>query len=97
MTDSELLALLKLDLQRIGATLGDDEYLLKKLNSAKRNLSRQGIREEADADDYDDLVVGTAAWMYRKRVTGEAEPIHLKRMRLDLLFSQKMRGEADAP
>ena len=35
--------------------------------------------------------------MYRKRINGESEPIYLKRMRHDLLISQKMRGEENAP
>ena len=58
--------------------------------------SRQDVEESGD-EDYLQLVVGTAAWMYRKRINGESEPIYLKRMRHDLLISQKMRGEENAP
>ncbi len=95
MGEEQLLALLKFDLQRIGGELGDDEYLRGFICAAKANLSRQGIQETV-ADDYTYLVVGTAAWMYRKRANGEAEPCYLRRMRLDLLLSQKMGGGADA-
>lgn len=97
MTHEDLKTLLKYDLQRIGASMGDDAHLDALLKAAKANLTRQGIREEAGADDYAYLVVGTAAWMYRKRIGGEAEPAYLKRMRHDLLMSQKMRGDTDAP
>lgn len=96
MDDMSMLALLKHDLQRIGVELGDEDYLLGLVRAAKSNLARQGVREE-EAGDYPYLVVGTAAWMYRKRITGEAEPAYLKRMRHDMLFSQKMGGGADAP
>lgn len=96
MSDNDLLVLLKMDLQRIGAELGDDAYLLGLVGAAKSNLARQGVREEA-AGDYPYLVVGTSAWMYRKRITGEAEPAYLKRMRHDMLFSQKMGGGGNAP
>nr|DAL51018.1 MAG TPA_asm: head-tail connector protein [Caudoviricetes sp.] len=88
---SGALELLKFDLQRNGVVLGDDVYLTSLLNAAQASITRQGIAETAD-EDYIQAVVGTAAWMYRKRVTGEAEPAYLKRLRLDLLASQKMGG-----
>ena len=87
---------LKIDLQRLGPLPGDSTYLLSLLRAAKSNLGRQGVEESGD-EDYLQLVVGTAAWMYRKRINGESEPIYLKRMRHDLLISQKMRGEENAP
>lgn len=89
------LQLLKLDLQRIGIELGDDEYLNTLLLAAKQHLSRQGIETVPDYD-YTMAVVGTAAWMYRKRITGEAEPAYLRQMRHDILASQKMKVEEDA-
>ena len=88
---SGALELFKFDLQRNGVVLGDDVYLTSLLNAAQASITRQGIAETAD-EDYIQAVVGTAAWMYRKRVTGEAEPAYLKRLRLDLLASQKMGG-----
>ena len=85
------LQLLKLDLQRIGIELGDDEYLNTLLLAAKQHLSRQGIET---VPDYDYTM--TAAWMYRKRITGETEPAYLRQLRHDILASQKMKGEEDA-
>ena len=89
------LELLKYDLQRNGQELGDDAYSKSLLQAAERHLNRQGILPTPDYD-YVQIVVGTAAWMYRKRVTGEAEPAYLKAMRHDLLASQKMRGNGGA-
>lgn len=96
MNEDSMLELLKIDLQRVGADLGDRDYLLGLIRAAAANLARQGIRETEDSD-YLYLVVGTAAWMYRKRVNGETEPNHLRRMRHDLIFSQKAGGAGNAP
>lgn len=89
------LELLKYDLQRNGQELGDDEYLKSLLRAAEQHLNRQGILPTPDYD-YVQAVVGTAAWMYRKRVTGETEPAYLKAIRHDILVSQKMRGDGGA-
>lgn len=96
MFESQALDILKIDLQRLGTLPGDNIYLLSMIRAAKSNLERQGIVEN-DEEDYLQLVVGTAAWMYRKRINGESEPIYLKRIRHDLLISQKMRSEGNAP
>ncbi len=96
MDMEDMLTLLKIDLQRIGGCLGDDDYLRLTLRAAKRHLERQGIRGDG-GEDYAYLVVGTAAWMYRKRVNGEAEPEFLRRMRLDLLVAQGLGGIGHAP
>lgn len=82
------LALLKLDLQRIGDQ-PDTPLLEHYLGAAASNLAREGVREDG-GEDYTALVVGTAAWMYRKRLTGEAEPQYLRRMRIDLKLSGGM-------
>lgn len=89
---SEALELLKFDLQRGGVELGDEVYLMSLLYAAEQNLTRQGIQPCGDYD-YIQAVVGTAAWMYRKRINGESEPAYLRRLRLDLLSSQKMRSD----
>ena len=87
-----LLKLLRHDLQRTGTLSGDDDYLLHLLQAARSSLERQGIQPE-NSEDYIQTVIGTAAWLYRKRITGEAEPQYLRRMRLDLIVSQKARGD----
>lgn len=91
MTEDERLTLLRHDLQRTGNLPGDDAYLTHLLQAAQRGLERQGIKPSEDPD-WDQLIIGTAAWIYRKRISGETEPIYLRRMRLNMLFGQKMGG-----
>lgn len=96
MTDDEMLDLLRTDLQRQGITIpGEEAFLTEKLQAAKSRLELQGIRPSENYAWYD-LVVSTAAWMYRKRINGDPEPRFLREMRHDMLVSQKMRGGSDA-
>lgn len=88
--------ILRQDLQRTGSLPGEDTYLLHLLQAARASLERQGARQTAGEDWYQ-TVIATAAWMYRKRITGEAEPQYLRRMRLDLIVSQQARGNTNAP
>lgn len=92
MDNAALLKLLRHDLQRTGTLSDDNDYLTHLLQAARSSLERQGILPE-DNEDYAQTVIGTAAWLYRKRITGEAEPQYLRRMRLDLIISQKARGD----
>ena len=92
-----MLMILRQDLQRTSPCQlpGEETYLLHLLQAATASLERQGVRQEDSADWYQ-AVIATAAWMYRKRITGEAEPRYLRRMRLDLIVSQRARGDNDA-
>lgn len=92
LSQQDRLKLLKQDLQRIGTIPGDDDYLTHLLQAAKGSLERQGIRDD-ESSDYDQVIIGIAAWIYRKRVTGETEPRYLRSMRHDLIISQKGKGE----
>lgn len=82
-----MLSLLRLDLQRTVHLPGDEEYLPALLEAAEASLLRQGIRDDGTMD-YAQAVIGTAAWIYRKRINGEAEPAYLRRLRLDLLLAR---------
>ncbi len=93
MTDADRLLLLRQDLQRTGTIPGEDDYLTQLLQASAAGLERQGVRPDGTAD-YDQLVISTAAWLYRKRVSGEDEPRFLRRMRLDQIISQRARGGA---
>lgn len=96
MDDRTMLQLLRQDLQRTGPLPGEDTYLTSLLQAAKASLERQGVCPDGSAD-YDQAVISTAAWLYRKRINGEAEPQFLRRMRLDLIVSQQARREQHAP
>lgn len=92
MLDEVKMQLLKLDLQRIGK-MPDEPLLESYLRAAASNLARQGVRDDS-SEDYIALLIGTAAWMYRKRISGEVEPRYLRRMRLDMKYGKG--GEPDA-
>lgn len=87
MDKATMLSLLKLDLQRTADLPGDAEYLPSLLETARASLTRQGIKDDGSMD-YGQAVVGTAAWIYRKRINGESEPAYLRRLRLDLLLTR---------
>lgn len=93
--DALRLTLLRADLQRTGLDLpGDSDYLPFLLQAAESSLERQGIRDD-DSADYTQTVVGTAAWMYRKRINGEAEPEYLRRLRFDLLLARGREAQGE--
>lgn len=96
MDEKSMLTILRQDLQRTCSLPGEDTYLLHLLRAAKASLERQGAMQE-DSEDWYQTVVATAAWMYRKRITGEAEPQYLRRMRLDLIVSRQARRDSNAP
>ena len=71
MTDAEKLTCLKIDLG-INATVYDSrlsQYLL----TAKAELEREGVSLSASIDD-ENLIIQYAAWLWRKRDTGEGLP-----------------------
>lgn len=91
LDDSSMVLLLRQDLQRTVSLPIEDTYLTQLLQAARASLERQGARDEESADWYQ-AVISTAAWMYRKRITGEAEPGFLRRIRHDLIVHNRTRG-----
>lgn len=83
-----VLTSLKADLNRSGNFPDDDNYLLNLIKSARAWLVRQGVVDD-ESDDFGLILSSTAAWIYRKRITGESEPVFLKRMRHDFIVSAK--------
>lgn len=91
MDDAVKLSMLRADLQRTGSNAVTDEYLTFLLQAANSRLERQGIRDD-ESGDYEQVLVATAAWLYRKRINGGPEPDFLRQMRRDLIISQKAGG-----
>lgn len=71
MTIQDKLKALKIDLQ-ITAT-GYDERLTQYLESAAKEIEREGYKLKDSIDD-DTLQIMYAAWMWRRRDTGEGMP-----------------------
>ena len=78
MTDEMMLAMLKIDLG-IKATVYD-ERLNQYLETAKDEIKREGVKNLLASSSVADanLVIQYAAWMWRKRDTGEGMPRMLR-------------------
>lgn len=89
--DSEgMLTALKTDL---GITTNAyDERLSQYLTSAEKAIEIEGITLTGSIEDCD-LVVRYAAWIWRKRSSGEGLPRSLRWALNNRLFSEKISGE----
>lgn len=85
-SDELILASLKADLNRTGNFPGDDDYLSGLISGSREWLAAQGVRDDGSAS-YRLILVGQAAYIYRKRVTGESQPHYLRRMLHDWKLS----------
>lgn len=87
-----MLDMLKIDLG-IMSTKAYDERLVQYLASAKQMIEREGIKDLDLKDCFEDmqLVVMYAAWMWRKRDTGEGMPRMLRYALNNRLLSVKAR------
>ncbi len=92
MSNEERRTMLKIDLG-ISAT-AYDERLLQYIQAAEQEIIREGITfpDEPSVDD-DQLVIMYAAWLWRKRDSGEGMPRMLRYALNNRLFSQKMKAE----
>lgn len=92
MTDAQILALFKLQIQILTDAL--DSYLEHILSARKEMIAREGILADSSSEYYQILLM-QAAYLYNKRETGEGEPRSLRYRKNNLLFSQKIQGASD--
>ena len=90
MTNSELLAMLKIDCGI--TTTAFDERLAQYVDTAKAEITREGATLADTASD-SQLIVMYAAWLWRKRDTGEGMPRMLRYAINQRVFSEKMQTE----
>lgn len=88
MTDSELLAMLKIDCGI--TTTAFDERLTQYVDTAKAEITREGVTLTDTASD-SQLVVMYAAWLWRKRDTGEGMPRMIRYALNNRILSEKMQ------
>lgn len=72
MTTETKLQMLKIDLGI--TTTAYDERLTQYLQAAKNEIEREGVILSFDSQDDDNLQIMYAAWMWRRRDTGEGMP-----------------------
>lgn len=87
MADSELLSMLKVDLGI--TTTAYDTRLAQYIESAKTEITREGVSLTDSVGDAQ-LVVMYAAWIWRRRDTGDGMPRMLRYALNNRLFSEKM-------
>lgn len=89
MSETQMLAMLKIDLG-ITAT-AYDERLQQYLQASRDEIEREGV-ELSPSDDVADanLLIQYAAWMWRKRDTGEGMPRMVRWQINNRLFSREV-------
>ena len=86
MNDSPMLAMLKIDLGI--TTTKYDARLAQYLESAKAEIEREGVNFASSLSVEDsNIIIQYAAWMWRKRDTGEGMPRILRWLINNRLFS----------
>ena len=89
MNDSQMLEILKLNLQKL--TSADDKYLERLIKQAKALMTREGITDDK-TNDYSMAVIDYAAFLFRKRASKEMMMPRSLRLELNnILFSQKSK------
>lgn len=91
MSVSEMLEILKLNLQITKNNNSNDELLIFLINHAKGLIKKEGIIDDG-SNDYSGAVIDYAAFLFRKRNSSEIKmPKHLRYELNNILFSQKTR------
>lgn len=90
MDDSTMLEMLKVDLGI--STTAYDNRLAQYLQSALAAIETEGVT--VDTSDIQDvnLAIMYAAWLWRKRDTGEGMPRNIRWILNNRLFSEKING-----
>ena len=90
MDDSTMLDMLKVDLGI--STTAYDNRLAQYLQSALAAIETEGVT--VDTSDIQDvnLAIMYAAWLWRKRDTGEGMPRNIRWILNNRLFSEKING-----
>lgn len=90
MDNAAMLTALKIDLGI--TTTAYDQRLGQYLTSAQTAIETEGITLTSSVPDCD-LVIRYAAWLWRKRATGEGIPRNLRWALNNRLFAEKISGE----
>jgi hypothetical protein len=92
MDNATILTMLKVDLG-IRNTTAYDARLTQYISAAKQAITREGATLQPVAEDMQ-LIVMYAAWLWRRRDSGEGMPRMLRYSLNNRIFSEKM-GDAE--
>lgn len=91
MTNGDLLAMTKSNLQLMGTTW--DEYLTQLIEVSTREIEREGVVLDQTQIDDCNLIVMYASYLYRKRNTDGPMPRMLRYALNNRLFAGKVEAE----
>lgn len=92
MTNSDILAMLKCNLQLMGTTW--DEYLTQLIEVSTREIGREGVVLDTSQIDDVNLIVMYASYLYRKRNSDDVTMPRMLRYALNnRLFAGKVEAE----
>ena len=92
MTDQEKLTILKKDLQML--TNSNDDYLKILMKQAKAQIEREGV-DTSDGIEEDMAVIQYAAYLFRKRASGDTDMPRYLRLHLNnMKVSKAGKGES---
>lgn len=92
MNHEQMLASLKVDLGI--TTTAYDERLTQYIQRAAEEIEREGVTLSSSISDRD-LVINYAAWMWRKRDTGEGIPRMIRWQINNRLFGKAQEEESE--
>lgn len=88
--ENELLTMLKIDLGI--TTTAYDSRLGQVITSSKALIEREGATLDPSSAEDNQLVVMYAAWLWRRRDSGEGMPRMVRYALNNRIFSEKMEG-----
>ena len=92
MTDQEKLTILKKDLQML--TNSNDDYLKILMKQANAQIEREGV-DTSDGIEEDMAVIQYAAYLFRKRASGDTDmPRYLRLQLNNMKVSKAGKGES---
>lgn len=91
MTNSDIIAMLKCNLQLFGNTW--NEYLTQLIEVSTREIEREGVVLDTSQIDDVNLIVMYASYLYRKRNTDGPMPRMLRYALNNRLFAGKVEAE----
>lgn len=89
----QILTLLLLDLQKINVSDGMKSYLQMLISASETEIAREGITLDLSVEDDRQTVEMYAAYLYRKRDSGDGMPRMLRYRLNNRLLSEKMEED----
>ena len=88
--ENQIYSMLLIDLQRMNVTDATKSFLMNLITVAEVEIAREGIMLDLSEADDRQTIEMYAAYLYRKRVSGDGMPRMLRYRLNNRLFSERM-------